>query len=176
MPIVTVKLFPGRSQTVKAFLARAICDAVAELAGTSREGVHTIFDEVAKDDWAIGPRLSSMRDGSAPSHDGPAYVTVSRIRVLPNKREEYIAWRKNSVYPFMASHEGFIASTLLAPANDTDDFLIINKWRSREAQQAYLAKPREAELRIEARELLSQLATEELDGDVVDVLGFAREP
>jgi heme-degrading monooxygenase HmoA len=69
----------------------------------------------------------------------------------------------------MASHEGFISSTLLAVPEEPNQYVIINKWTSPEAQEAYTAKPREAELRVEARELLDQLVTEDFDGRIVDV-------
>jgi 4-oxalocrotonate tautomerase len=171
MPVVTVQMFEGRSETAKAFLARAICDAVAELAGTSREGVHVIFEDVQHDNWAIGPRLASMRPSAPPTgaEDGPAYVSVSHVLVLPGKQQEYIAWRRDSVYPFMASHEGFLSSTLLEVQGEPERYVIINKWANREAQDTYIAKPRETELRVEAREFLSQLSTPNLDGDVVNV-------
>lgn len=169
MPIVTVTMFPGRTPVMKAFLARRIIDDVAELAGTAREGVHVIFTDIERGEWAIGPRLASMRATEPPTGDAAAYVTVGRIQVLPGKHDAYLAWRRDAVYPFMASHEGFISSTLLSVPANPDQYVIINKWASSAAQDEYTAKPREAELRQEARDLLSQLVTEELAGDVVDV-------
>lgn len=169
MPIVRLSLFSGRNNVVKGFVARGIVDVVSEVAGTTREGVHVLFDEFERDQWAIGPRLTSADSAAEPGPWQPAYISVSRIRLLPGKRDAYLAWRRDSVYPFMASHEGFISSALLSDSSDEESFVIINKWASRAADEAYGADPREAELRLEARGLLSQLATQELDGDVVDV-------
>jgi 4-oxalocrotonate tautomerase len=169
MPIVEVRMFPGRDAVKKEFLARRIADAVSEVAGTSREGVHVIFDDVEPENWAIGPRLAAHREEPPPLDGEPALVAVGRVRVKDGMREQYLEWRRSSVFPFMASHEGFVSSTLLTVADDPNQFVIINKWTGPDAYEAYLAKPREAELRIEARELLDQLVTEDFDGRVVDV-------
>ena len=173
MPIITVQMYPGRSEVVKEFIARGLVDVVAELAGTTREGAQVIFEDVPKDHWAIGPRLSSTAEAREFT-EGRAYVTVSRIGIQPDKHAEYLAWRRDSVYPFMASHEGFVSSLLLAIPEVPNEYLIINKWVNREAERQYLAKPREEELRMEARGLTTQLATRELDGDVVDVFHGRR--
>jgi 4-oxalocrotonate tautomerase len=172
VPIVEVRMFPGRDAVKKEFLARRIADAVAEVAGTSREGVHVIFDDVEPENWAIGPRLAASREEAPPSGPEPALVAVGRVQVKEGKHEEYLEWRRDSVFPFMASHEGFISSTLLTVDDDPNQYVIVNKWTNREAYDAYTAKPREAELRVEARELLDQLVTSDFDGRVVDV--FAR--
>ena len=169
MPIVRVELFPGRDAVQKEFLARSIVDAVSEIAGTGREGVHVIFDEVERADWAIGPRLAATREHEPERDAETAFVAVGRVQVKEGKHAEYLDWRRNSVFPFMASHEGFISSTLLAVPDEPNQYVIINKWASPEAQDAYTAKPREAELRVEARELLDQLVTEDFDGRIVDV-------
>ena len=169
MPIVRVEMFPGRDTTQKEFLARSIADAVAEIAGTSREGVHVIFDDVPREEWAIGPRLAANREHEPDLSEDAAYIAIGRVKVKEGKHAEYLDWRRNSVFPFMASHEGFISSTLLTVDDDPNQYVIVNKWASPEAQDAYTAKPREAELRIEARELLDQLVTEDFDGRVVDV-------
>jgi 4-oxalocrotonate tautomerase len=169
MPIVEVRMFPGRDGVQKEFLARRIADAVAEIAGTSREGVHVIFDDVEPDNWAIGPRLAANREEAPPADAEPAFIAVGRVQVKDGKHDEYLDWRRNSVYPFMASHEGFVSSTLLSVPDEPNQYVIVNKWTSPEAQAAYTAKPREAELRVEARELLDQLVTEDFDGRVIDV-------
>jgi 4-oxalocrotonate tautomerase len=169
MPIVRLEMFPGRSSVAKEFLARAIVDAVAEIAGTSREGVHVIFDDVPKDQWAIGPHLASSRQTTPVSEDVPAYVSIGRVNVLEGKHDEYLAWRRDSVFPFMASHDGFLGSTLLTVPDDPNQYVIINKWTSPEAAGAYTAKPRETELREEAKGLLRQLFTDMLEGRVVNV-------
>lgn len=169
MPVVTIQMFPGRSSVMKEFLARAVADAAAEIAGTSREGVHVIFDDVAQEDWAIGPRLASSRESAPASEEAPTYVRIGHVAVQPDKHEEYLAWRRDSVFPFMASQTAFLGSTLLTVPDDPNKYVIINKWTSPEASAAYLAKPREAELRIEAREFLTDLFAGTMEGRVVDV-------
>jgi 4-oxalocrotonate tautomerase len=169
MPIVHIELFPGRTDVQKEFIARRVIDALAEIAGCTREGVHVIFDEVQPASWAIGPRLTSARPRSRPSD--PGYLVVSTIKCKPGKRDEYLAWRRDSVYPFMARSEGFVSSMLIA--NDTEErrYVIINKWSGPEAEQRYLQDPREAELRREATALLDELATTRYSGPALDVFG-----
>ncbi|WP_152186197.1 tautomerase family protein [Segeticoccus rhizosphaerae] len=168
MPIVEIKMYPGRDETVKGFIARGVTDLVAETAGTSREGVHVVFTDVEKSDWAVGPRLTSARQAPPPNKPEAAFVSVSRIKIQSDKHSEYLAWRRHSVYPFMASHDGFLGSTLLT-TEDPDTYVIINKWRDSAAQEEYTANPRETQLRVEAKEFVSELAAETFHGDVVDV-------
>jgi 4-oxalocrotonate tautomerase len=169
MPIVHVELFPGRSDIVKATLARRIIDAVAEVAGCSREGVHVIFDEVRKDDWALGPRLASQRPPTHVSRVEDAYLVVSSLHVEEAKRDAYLAWRRDSVYPYMACSEGFLSSSVVALDGKPTDYLIINKWANRAAQDSYIANPREEQLRVEAKQFMDELVTPIQGGDVLDV-------
>ena len=170
MPIVHVELYPGRSKVMKEFLAKRIADAVAEVAGTSRDAVHVIFNDVSKDDWALGPRLASSRpQGAGAARDKDAFLVVNNLHVEEPKREAYLAWRRDSVYPYMASSEGFLSSTVVALENKATDYLIINKWTSAAAQDAYTANPREEELRVEAKAYMDELVRPVQSGDVVDV-------
>lgn len=174
MPIVHIEMYPGRTEIQKAFLARRIVDAVSEIAGTTREGVHVIFGEVARTDWAIGPRLASAR--TAPAPEPAAHLAVMTVRCKPGKKAEYLAWRRDAVYPYMARSEGFIDSTVMAVGDSDTDFVIVNKWASPEALERYNADPREADLRAQARELLDQLTETKFEGSVLDVFngGWAR--
>ena len=54
MPIVRVEMWPGRTPAQKAELARRITDAMVSVAHTTPEATIVIFQEVAKEDWAIG--------------------------------------------------------------------------------------------------------------------------
>ena len=54
MPIVRVEMWPGRTPAQKAELARRITDAMVTVAHTTPEATIVIFQEVAKEDWAIG--------------------------------------------------------------------------------------------------------------------------
>ena len=62
MPIVRVEMWPGRTQAQKRELARAITEAVCNIAQTTSEAVIVIFQEVAKDDWARAGRLASEEE------------------------------------------------------------------------------------------------------------------
>ena len=54
MPVIRVALYEGRSVAKKRAIAEAITDAMVRIAGSTREGVHVIFDNVAKENWVIG--------------------------------------------------------------------------------------------------------------------------
>lgn len=54
MPIIRVEMWPGRTHAQKAELARRITDAMVSIAHTTPEATIVIFDEVAKEDWAVG--------------------------------------------------------------------------------------------------------------------------
>ena len=59
MPIVRVEMWPGRTQAQKRELARAITEAVCNIAQTTPEATIVIFQETAKEDWAQAGRLAS---------------------------------------------------------------------------------------------------------------------
>ena len=59
MPIVRVEMWPGRTPSQKAELARVITEAVVTIAHTTPEQTVVIFDEVSKGDWAVGGVLAS---------------------------------------------------------------------------------------------------------------------
>jgi 4-oxalocrotonate tautomerase len=52
-------MWKGRTKEQKAELARRITDALVEVAKTDPEHVHIIFEDVEKENWAIGGILSS---------------------------------------------------------------------------------------------------------------------
>jgi len=64
MPIVRVEMWPGRSQTQKAELARLITDAMVSVAKTSPEAVIVVFQDVDKGDWAQAGVLASDASGA----------------------------------------------------------------------------------------------------------------
>jgi len=59
MPIVRVEMFSGRTHAQKQELARAITEAVANIAHTTPEATIVIFQDVDREDWAQGGRLAS---------------------------------------------------------------------------------------------------------------------
>jgi phenylpyruvate tautomerase PptA (4-oxalocrotonate tautomerase family) len=164
MPIVRVELLPGRDAVQKEFLARAIADALAEIAGSTREGVHTLFIDVAADSWAIGPRLVANAARKAMAERDPAVVAVERLRIKPGRTEDYLTWRRARLYPFLASCPGFVTSTLLAVG---DEHVSLEKWETRGALDVAVA----AAVHDEAREWLMPSAGDDLVGCVVDVFG-----
>lgn len=54
MPVVRVSFIEGRTEEQKDRLAAAIADAMSEIAGSRRDGVHVIYEDVAKGNWYIG--------------------------------------------------------------------------------------------------------------------------
>jgi 4-oxalocrotonate tautomerase len=59
MPIVRVEMWPGRTQAQKAELAKAITDAVVKIAKTTPEATIVIFEDVARESWAVAGKLAS---------------------------------------------------------------------------------------------------------------------
>jgi 4-oxalocrotonate tautomerase len=61
MPVVRVAFYEGRSAAQKREIAEAITDALVRVAGSKRDGVHVIFENIEKQDWVIGgaPEMGS---------------------------------------------------------------------------------------------------------------------
>ena len=59
MPIVRVEMWPGRPHAQKAELARLITEAIVAVGKTTPEATTVIFEDVAKDNWAVGGVLAS---------------------------------------------------------------------------------------------------------------------
>lgn len=59
MPIVRVEMWPGRTKAQKAELARLITEAMVAVADIPPEATTVIFQEVSKENWAIGGVLAS---------------------------------------------------------------------------------------------------------------------
>ncbi|MBA7467159.1 hypothetical protein ES703_53191 [subsurface metagenome] len=60
MPIVRVEMWPGRTKSQKAELARVITEAMVSIAHTTPEATTVIFEDVAKENWATGGVLASQ--------------------------------------------------------------------------------------------------------------------
>lgn len=60
MPIVRVEMWPGRTKSQKAELARVITEAMVSIAHTTSEATTVIFEDVAKENWAVGGVLASQ--------------------------------------------------------------------------------------------------------------------
>lgn len=61
MPIVKVEMYAGRTKEQKAELAKAITEAVVEIAKTTADDTIVVFTDVERENWAKGGILSSER-------------------------------------------------------------------------------------------------------------------
>jgi len=59
MPIVKIEMWPGRTKAQKAELARVITQAMVTIAHTTPEATTIVFDDVARENWAVGGILAS---------------------------------------------------------------------------------------------------------------------
>jgi 4-oxalocrotonate tautomerase len=59
MPIIRVEMWPGRTHAQKAELARLITEAMVTVAGTTPQATIIIFEDVPKENWAVGGVLTS---------------------------------------------------------------------------------------------------------------------
>jgi 4-oxalocrotonate tautomerase len=55
-------MWPGRTHAQKRELARAITEAVCNIAQTTPEAVTVVFQDVAKEDWAKAGKLASEEE------------------------------------------------------------------------------------------------------------------
>jgi 4-oxalocrotonate tautomerase len=62
MPIVRVEMWTGRTKAQKQELARAITEAVCNIAHTTPEATIVVFEHIDKEDWAQAGRLASDDD------------------------------------------------------------------------------------------------------------------
>jgi 4-oxalocrotonate tautomerase len=58
MPIVRVEMWSGRTKSQKAELARALTDAMVNIARTSPESTIIIFEDIQRENWAENGRLA----------------------------------------------------------------------------------------------------------------------
>jgi 4-oxalocrotonate tautomerase len=59
MPVIRVEMFSGRTQAQKRELARAITEAVCNIALTTPEATIVIFRDVDRENWAQSGMLAS---------------------------------------------------------------------------------------------------------------------
>jgi 4-oxalocrotonate tautomerase len=68
--IIVVKMEKGRSDATKKRAAEALTRAAVEGLATRAEGVHVLFDDYTKENWAIGGKLQIDRRGPDPVPNG----------------------------------------------------------------------------------------------------------
>ena len=59
MPILKVEMWAGRTATQKAELARALTEAMVNIVHCPPQAVTVIFEDIAKENWAVAGVLSS---------------------------------------------------------------------------------------------------------------------
>ncbi len=59
MPVIRVEMFPGRTRDQKRAFTKAVTDAFVATCGGTPQSVHVIFQDIQKDDWGVGGRLTS---------------------------------------------------------------------------------------------------------------------
>jgi 4-oxalocrotonate tautomerase len=59
MPIVRVEMWPGRTHSQKAELAKVITEAMVTIGHTTPEATFVIFEDVPKENWARSGVLAS---------------------------------------------------------------------------------------------------------------------
>ena len=59
MPIVRIEMFEGRTHAQKQELARAITEAVVNIAQTTPEATIVVFQDVSRDNWSTAGKLES---------------------------------------------------------------------------------------------------------------------
>ena len=62
MPIVRVEMWPGRTYAQKAELAKLITEAIVSVTHAPPEATTIIFEDVSKENWAMGGVLASNAD------------------------------------------------------------------------------------------------------------------
>jgi len=60
MPIVRIEMWAGRTEGQKAELARVITEALVTIAHTTPESTIIIFEDIPKENWAVGGVLASQ--------------------------------------------------------------------------------------------------------------------
>lgn len=157
MPIVRVTMFEGRDEETKDRIGREIADAVAEHTGNSFDDIHVIFDEIPRSSWSRSLTLATRRP-PRPSREPMRsdYASVSRIKYEPKWEPDYLRLRREVINPGMATQAGFVSSLLLRPHDKEHEYLLVNKWASRQHAEAYVAGAVHDRLREQALKLLPE--------------------
>ncbi len=57
MPLITISLWPGRTQEKKEELARVITDTIVKVLGSKREHVIIVYQDTPKENWYVAGNL-----------------------------------------------------------------------------------------------------------------------
>lgn len=58
MPLIRVSMFPGRTQEQKRALVEEMTETFLRTCGGNRDGVWVVIEEVPREHWGVGGRLS----------------------------------------------------------------------------------------------------------------------
>jgi len=61
MPIIRVEMFEGRDAAKKLELVQALTTEAVRILGSTKDGVHVVITDVAKDNWGVGGELASTK-------------------------------------------------------------------------------------------------------------------
>ncbi|MPZ22480.1 MAG: 4-oxalocrotonate tautomerase [Dehalococcoidia bacterium] len=59
MPIIRVEMWKGRTEAQKRELARAITNAMVEIAQTTADATIVVFEDIERENWAEGGKLAT---------------------------------------------------------------------------------------------------------------------
>lgn len=59
MPIIRIEMWAGRTTSQKSELARAITDAMVNIAHTTPDSTIIIFDDIERENWAENGKLAT---------------------------------------------------------------------------------------------------------------------
>lgn len=137
LPIVEISLFEGRSEELKATIAREVAATIAEYTQNTMSEVHVLFHEKERDQWARGATLASRRDASAKAAPvRPEAASISRIEYDAANEADYLAWRRDILHPGMARMPGYVGARLYR-VHDASEYYLILDWMTREDHQHY---------------------------------------
>ncbi|WP_269768430.1 2-hydroxymuconate tautomerase [Bordetella genomosp. 8] len=65
MPYVRIEMLEGRTEEQKAAIAKVVTQAMEDHAGAPPQSVFVVFEDVARENWAVGGTLISQRKPAA---------------------------------------------------------------------------------------------------------------
>jgi 4-oxalocrotonate tautomerase len=68
MPFVNIRILKGHPQERKDEIARRVTETICEVTKLPKEAVWVVFEDVAADDWYVGPsRVSELQKKATPA-------------------------------------------------------------------------------------------------------------
>jgi len=158
MPFVHVVMEP-RDEESKHRIGREIADAMAEGTNNPLDGIQTIFHEVPRPGYARGLSLASRRQRTKTTPVRAEFVAVTRLKM--DDEDAYLAFRRDHNNPALARQQGFVSTMLLRLDGE---YLLLNKWVSREDAEAWAESDEHKELQRQAKTAVRGLETLERKG------------